>query len=62
MRVRGLKFAALNETTVEEIVAPHAGAWIEIRRKSAVHITAIVAPHAGAWIEIQPVQSKRLGQ
>ena len=34
------------------LVAPFAGAWIEIR-KVGVHIpTTEVAPFAGAWIEI----------
>ena len=34
------------------IVAPHAGAWIEIPIAVDVPMVAIVAPHAGAWIEI----------
>ena len=33
-------------------VAPHAGAWIEIRRFSSRSASRTVAPHAGAWIEI----------
>ena len=34
------------------IVAPFAGAWIEIVEKGEVKINASVAPFAGAWIEI----------
>ena len=33
-------------------VAPHAGAWIEIRYHLPFLSLHIVAPHAGAWIEI----------
>ena len=37
------------------MVAPHAGAWIEIRRLAAEQRELdMVAPHAGAWIEITP--------
>ena len=35
-----------------EIVAPFAGAWIEILRFSIDDGTVNVAPFAGAWIEI----------
>ena len=35
-------------------VAPHAGAWIEMRLKLLCFIPRMVAPHAGAWIEILP--------
>ena len=41
-----------------ELVAPHAGAWIEIcikDRHNSLHIH--VAPHAGAWIEIEHEQA-----
>ena len=35
------------------LVAPHAGAWIEIRIVAeSLRNVAKVAPHAGAWIEI----------
>ena len=34
------------------MVAPHAGAWIEIDRFDLFNVGARVAPHAGAWIEI----------
>jgi hypothetical protein len=35
-------------------VAPHAGAWIEIRFCAKLLLAVFVAPHAGAWIEIMP--------
>ena len=35
-------------------VAPFAGAWIEIERKSKGDKEGCVAPFAGAWIEIPP--------
>ena len=34
------------------LVAPFAGAWIEIRNKSIMHPAENVAPFAGAWIEM----------
>ena len=35
------------------VVAPHAGAWIEILSTlTSLSDRLIVAPHAGAWIEI----------
>ena len=34
------------------IVAPHAGAWIEICDRRGTGTLCKVAPHAGAWIEI----------
>ena len=34
------------------VVAPFAGAWIEIDRERNVYILNSVAPFAGAWIEI----------
>ena len=40
----------------ENLVAPLAGAWIEIVVKIAVELSPNVAPLAGAWIEIN--QSK----
>jgi len=35
-------------------VAPHAGAWIETKRRSNKNRLFVVAPHAGAWIETTP--------
>ena len=32
MRERGLKYDVSNETLLSSLVAPHAGAWIEIHR------------------------------
>ena len=37
---------------VEEIVAPLAGAWIEILQSPTIQVRLCVAPLAGAWIEI----------
>ncbi len=34
------------------LVAPYAGAWIEIPRRSCSKSSQAVAPYAGAWIEI----------
>ena len=34
------------------VVAPHAGAWIEMGDWQFVKVEGVVAPHAGAWIEI----------
>ena len=40
------------------MVAPHAGAWIEINIRNAIGLLQYVAPHAGAWIEIWIVEKK----
>ena len=34
------------------LVAPYAGAWIEIICSPDVFVCNVVAPYAGAWIEI----------
>ena len=52
MRVRGLKLDIPQRVDALPIVAPHAGAWIEMFRISQRQILTTVAPHAGAWIEI----------
>ena len=39
-------------TMRESLVAPFAGAWIEILRLRIVVVCLMVAPFAGAWIEI----------
>ena len=52
MRVRGLKYRFQVNAVRLADVAPHAGAWIEIRRQSQRGKNGGVAPHAGAWIEI----------
>src|SRR5699024_7197108 len=38
-----------------QLVAPRAGAWIEIDRRVRIYNKALVAPRAGAWIEIFPL-------
>ena len=35
-----------------DIVAPFAGAWIEILNHTTKYLSITVAPFAGAWIEI----------
>ena len=42
---RGLRLRRRN------MVAPHAGAWIETWRARGANTGHGVAPHAGAWIE-----------
>ena len=34
------------------VVAPYAGAWIEIKKLLFILLTSTVAPYAGAWIEM----------
>ena len=51
MRVRGLKLPTGFYKDYVNIVAPHAGAWIETMLLVCVICPASVAPHAGAWIE-----------
>ena len=52
MRVRGLKCIDGIHISLGDGVAPHAGAWIEIRGNMTYLDAHRVAPHAGAWIEI----------
>ena len=40
---------------MDGIVAPLAGAWIEISKTATIYFTTDVAPLAGAWIEIKMV-------
>ena len=47
-----MKFAVAK---IKSIVAPFAGAWIEIVNKQAIFKIIQVAPFAGAWIEISVV-------
>ena len=51
-RERGLKYMVIPPLPAAVLVAPLAGAWIEIA--GAANVTALytVAPLAGAWIEI----------
>ena len=50
-RERGLKPCGLWLSTCNDIVAPHAGAWIETQQRLRKCAKLNVAPHAGAWIE-----------
>ena len=50
MRARGLKLF-ISVFIVVDLVAPHAGAWIETTLPDGELFQGIVAPHAGAWIE-----------
>ena len=52
VRERGLKLKLLVCRTAKNMVAPRAGAWIEISVYPAALISCWVAPRAGAWIEI----------
>ena len=49
LRARGLKQNALGGHEPQQVVAPHAGAWIETNGELVARHA--VAPHAGAWIE-----------
>ena len=51
-RERGLKLNIIQHVFVAIIVAPLAGAWIEIDIKEWIARREGVAPLAGAWIEI----------
>ncbi len=51
---RGLKYFFFRFDGFRFFVAPHAGAWIEIRRFSQPQVATRVAPMRGAWIEILP--------
>ncbi len=46
MKYQFLKFCHL------DLVAPHAGAWVEIELTLNEAVKILVAPHAGAWVEI----------
>ena len=52
VRERGLKSSDCMVAVRVEIVAPCAGAWIEIILLSVSALLLSVAPCAGAWIEI----------
>ena len=51
-RERGLKLADPGTLEEPKVVAPLAGAWIEIVDAQKYPDTETVAPLAGAWIEI----------
>ena len=45
-------YGSLDKLLPYVAVAPHVGAWIEIRQSQRSGTQHIVAPHVGAWIEI----------
>ena len=47
-----MKYEDANGRVERCVVAPHAGAWIEINRMECGAFDLTVAPHAGAWIEM----------
>ena len=49
---RGLKLRNGTENTLNAIVAPLVGAWIEIISAPTAFEESVVAPLVGAWIEI----------
>ena len=51
MRARGLKLQRGLVVEFRQLVAPHAGAWIETTVVKVAYFGVLVAPHAGAWIE-----------
>ena len=51
MQARGLKQPFVGNLLLAQMVAPHAGAWIETGGQRYPHCSYRVAPHAGAWIE-----------
>ena len=53
MRERGLKRFSTRTHRSPQLVAPHAGAWIETHYQYFSLRQYRVAPHAGAWIETQ---------
>ncbi len=57
MRARGLKLALKWLDTKPNLVAPHAGAWIETQNLEIYAPWVLVAPHAGAWIETIPYRA-----
>ena len=52
-RERGLKFSEEETMSPDALVAPFAGAWIEIFALAIAFNAPSVAPFAGAWIEIR---------
>ena len=58
-RARGLKFTCQDKYVAVDGVAPHTGAWIEIRRRTCRSMSRCVAPHTGAWIEIPQPTPRR---
>ena len=54
-RERGLKLINYLPAIRKYLVAPLAGAWIEIKENKSNTNPVIVAPLAGAWIEIMVI-------
>ena len=59
-RERGLKCDAIEKEYNVQDVVPHAGTWIEIKRRRVLMNDNCVVPHAGTWIEIAIVQRNGL--
>ena len=53
--VRGLKSINSKNITLNLIVAPFMGAWIEIGSPNNINAVDLVAPFMGAWIEINGI-------
>ena len=53
VRECGLKFPYLIGYSIQIIVTPRAGVWIEMIPVIAVALALIVTPRAGVWIEIK---------
>ena len=47
-----MKFSVVGPKNLDVVVAPYAGAWIEILRLPILKNLRGVAPYAGAWIEM----------
>ena len=58
-RERGLKLEYDNNKYLVDVVAPLAGAWIEIGKTMLLWHQKLVAPLAGAWIEMQRITVQR---
>ena len=61
-RERGLKYNFIMCDKLSEIVAPLAGAWIEIAVADIKSRWSDVAPLAGAWIEINFIMCDKLSE
>ena len=48
-----MKSPSISVLPVSDLVAPLAGAWIEMPETVKTHVSVSVAPLAGAWIEIK---------
>ncbi len=60
-RERGLKLKRLTMVRLTVLVAPFAGAWIEIYLFRSYQCRITVAPFAGAWIEISDDKRIEIG-